>query len=143
MDYSVRKIPTDKSKQYRTLNKCLTFFRATPKNAFTILSQGCLLYMCMMLSLMFVVYANLSYKQQQPSKASSTLDNIIQRAANAKSQNGTVDLNKYDLTNAFMRVSHSPSMILNWQLMSLQHHLKKTPSLQTIWLYSWDGWGHL
>lgn len=59
-----------------------------------------------------MVYANLSYKQHQPSIASSALDNIIQRAANAKSQNGTVDLYKYDLTNAFMRVSLLPSMIL-------------------------------
>ena len=40
------------------------------------------------------------------------LDRMIQKAADANSQHGTVNLSKYDLADAFMRVGLSPSMIL-------------------------------
>ena len=40
------------------------------------------------------------------------LDRIIQKAADANPLHGTVNLSKYDLADAFMRVGLSPSMIL-------------------------------
>ena len=40
------------------------------------------------------------------------LDRIIQKAADADPRHGTVNLSKYDLADAFMRVGLSPSMIL-------------------------------
>ena len=40
------------------------------------------------------------------------LDRIIQKAADANPQHGKVNLSKYDLADAFMRVGLSPSMIL-------------------------------
>ena len=40
------------------------------------------------------------------------LDRIIQKAADAIPLHGTVNLNNYDLADAFMRVGLSPSMIL-------------------------------
>ena len=40
------------------------------------------------------------------------LDRIIQKAAEANPQHGIVNLSKYDLADAFLRVSLLPSMIL-------------------------------
>ena len=40
------------------------------------------------------------------------LERIIQKAADANPRHGTVNLSKYDLADAFMRVGLSPSMIL-------------------------------
>ena len=40
------------------------------------------------------------------------LDRIIQKAAEANPQHGIVNLSKYDLADAFMRVGLAPSMIL-------------------------------
>ena len=40
------------------------------------------------------------------------LDRIIQKAADANPLHGMVNLSKYDLADAFMRVGLSPSMIL-------------------------------
>jgi hypothetical protein len=40
------------------------------------------------------------------------LDKIIQKAAEANPRHGIVNLSKYNLANAFMRVGLSPSMIL-------------------------------
>ena len=42
----------------------------------------------------------------------NALDRIIQKAADANPVHGTVNLNKYGLADAFMRVGLSPSMIL-------------------------------